>query len=220
MNRKETIQAKGGFTLIELMVVIGIIAIISGALFMGFGRITKSAQRAKAVEAVSSAAQALVILRQKNNSVWPKAILANGGSDGTGKGMVEDVAKTFADFAARGMPVLSISYKKVKDGTYELLGTSRCGVVDPWAETVLKRGKNANNETAVPSGGKVRDHIIYYAVDDDGDGITTANVGGQAVNVRAEAIAWCAGADGVLAPYANRGRSDDVYSWDKAKEKK
>ena len=72
----------------------------------------------------------------------------------------------------------------------------------------------------VPSGGKVQDHIIYYAVDDDGDGFTDATVGGENVKVRASAIAWCAGADGVIAPYASRSRSDDVYSWDKGKEKK
>ena len=47
-----------------------------------------------------------------------------------------------------------------------------------------------------------------------------ATVGGQNIRVRAEAIAWCAGADGVIAAYANRSRSDDVYSWDKSKEKK
>ena len=66
----------------------------------------------------------------------------------------------------------------------------------------------------------MQDHIIYFAVDTDNDGITEADVGGQHVQVRAEAITWCAGADGVLAPYAQRGRSDDIYSWDKAKEKK
>ena len=198
-----------GFTLIEMLVVIGIIAILSGAMMMGFGRITKSAQRAKAVEAVSNAMQALVILRQKSSNVWPEDILKTEGADGQGKGMVEDVAKKFAE-----KNLLGIS---TKDG--KLIGVSRCGVVDPWAEAVLKRPQS-NASTKVPSGGTVQDHIIYYAVDRDGDGITEASVGGQNVKVRAEAIAWCAGADGVIAPYANRGRSDDIYSWDAAKEKK
>ena len=66
---------KRGFTLIEILVVIGIIAVLSGALMMGFGRVTRSAQRAKATELVSQAAQALVILRQKNpNNTWPGII--------------------------------------------------------------------------------------------------------------------------------------------------
>lgn len=199
-----------GFTLIELMVVIGIIAILSGALMMGFGRVTKAAQRAKAVETVSQVAQALVILRQKNDGVWPAVLTSFGGSDGAGRGMTVDVAKKFAEYSMLGI---------AKKGS-EPVGISRCGVVDPWAEAVLKRSSQANIASRVPSGGTVQDHIIYFAVDDDGDGVTAATVGGQQVNVRAEAIAWCAGADGVIAPYTQRGRSDDIYSWDKAKEKK
>ncbi|MBR1586876.1 MAG: type II secretion system protein [Kiritimatiellae bacterium] len=199
-----------GFTLIEMLVVIGIIAILSGALLMGFGRVTKAAQRAKAVETVSQVAQALVILRQKNDGVWPSVLTSFGGSDGSGRGMVVDVAKKFAEYDMLGIAK--------KNGNP--VGISRCGVVDPWAEAVLKRIQNANAGSKVPSGGTVQDHIIYFAVDTDGDGITVANVGGQAVQVRAEAIAWCAGADGVIAPYSQRGRSDDIYSWDKAKEKR
>ena len=205
---------KSGFTLIELMVVIGIIAILSGAMMMGFGRITKSAQRAKAVETVSQVAQALAILRQKNGNAWPKEILDKEGADGQGKGMVVAVAQKFAE---KGL--LGIS----RNSEGKLIGVSSCGIVDPWAEAVLKRIKNAEEgaslQVKVPSGRTVEDHIIYFAVDRDGDGITVANVGGQSVQVRAEAIAWCAGADGEIAPYANRGRSDDIYSWDKAKEK-
>ena len=211
MSRASKMNSKNrGFTLIEMLVVIGIIAILSGALLMGFGRVTKAAQRAKAVEAVSQAAQALVILRQKNDGVWPQILTTAGGGDGSGRGMIVDVAKKFAEYdmlgiaKKNGMPV----------------GISRCGVVDPWAEAVLKRNQNANVGSRVPTGGTVQDHIIYFAVDTDGDGITLANVGGQAVQIRAEAVAWCAGADGVIAPYSQRGRSDDIYSWDKAKEKK
>ena len=203
-------RRSSGFTLIELMVVIGIIAILSGALMMGFGRITKTAQRAKAVEAIANAASALPILRQKNGNAWPKVILDYGGADGQGKGMVVDVAKKFAEKGLLGVS---------SDSSNNPIGISRCGVVDPWAEAVLKR-QNADISTKVPAGGTVQNHIIYFAVDTDGDGITEATVGGQNIKVRAEAIAWCAGADGVIAAYANRSRSDDVYSWDKSKEKK
>ena len=195
-----------------MLVVIGIIAVLSGALMMGFGRVTKAAQRAKATELVSQVAQAFVILRQQNNNAWPLGLATFGGSDGQGRGVVTDVAKIFA-----GKNLLAIA---MKGG--EPTGISRFGVVDPWAEAVLKRDKNqqVNLGSAVPTGGTVQDHIIYFAVDTDSDGITEATVGGQNVLVRAEAIAWCAGADGKIAPYAQRGRSDDIYSWDKAKEKR
>ncbi len=214
MKNRGQMRKNKGFTLIEILVVIGIIAVLSGALMMGFGRVTRSAQRAKATELVSQAAQALVIMRQKNNNRWPSDLITYGGGDGDGKGMVFEVAKKFGEFSLLGIAM--------KNG--EPTGVSSCGVVDPWAEAVLKRSKSASANSgltlSVPSGGTVKDHIIYFAVDDDDDGITTASVGGQQVNVRAEAIVWCAGADGVIAPYAKRGRSDDIYSWDKAKEKR
>jgi len=200
-----------GFTLIEMLVVIGIIAVLSGALMIGFGRVTKAAQRAKATELVSQVAQAFVILRQQNHNSWPPGLTAFGGLDGQGKGMVVDVAKIFA-----GKNLLAIA----KDSAGNPSGISKFGVVDPWAESVLKRNRDAKIDTKVPSGGTVQDHIIYFAVDTDSDGITEATVGGQNVLVRAEAIAWCAGADGKIAPYTQRGRSDDIYSWDKAKEKR
>ena len=92
-----------GFTLIEMLVVIGIIAILSGALLMGFGRVTKAAQRAKAVESVSGAAQALVILRQRNDGVWPAVLTSSGGSDGSGMGMGFVVAKKFAEYDLLGI---------------------------------------------------------------------------------------------------------------------
>ena len=76
-----------------MLVVIGIIAVLAGALMMGFGRVTKAAQRAKATELVSQAAQALVILRQKNDNMWPSIVRSYGGGDSAGMGMVKDVAK-------------------------------------------------------------------------------------------------------------------------------
>ena len=133
--------------------------------------------------------------------------------------MVPDVAKKFAEKSLLSISSKNPNPRPGEKADYTPIGVSRCGVVDPWAETVLKRPKSEAS-TKVPSGGTVQDHIIYYAVDRDGDGFTEASVGGQNIKVRAEAIAWCAGADGVIAPYANRGRSDDVYSWDAAKEKR
>lgn len=215
---------KRGFTLIEMLVVMGIIAILSGALLVGFGKVTKSAQKARAQETVSNVATALSVLLQKEGR-WPKdeqkAIQSYAGSDNGNKGMVEVVARVLAKYK-----VLSISTKK-NDSTGELtlVGTDRCGVVDPWAQAVLKAnsgtGQGVGKELRVPSGGTVKDHVIYYAIDEDFDGVTEANVCGEKIYVRAPAIAWCAGADGVLGSgYKKRSKanSDNVYSWSRAQE--
>lgn len=206
---------KKGFTLIEMLVVIGIIGILSGALLMGYGSITKSAQRTRAQETVSNVATALNILLQRKGT-WPAVIIGKHGKDGSGMGCVEEVAKEFAKNS-----LLGISYDS---DAGKLTGSDRCGIVDPWAVAVLKRNKNGKATTKVPSGGTVESHIIYYAIDEDMDGITEAQVcGSEKIRVRASAIAWCAGADGELGEtYSKKSKanSDNVYSWRRAQEVK
>ena len=87
------------------------------------------------------------------------------------------------------------------------------GQRSPWAVNVLKHNKQASESSRVPTGGKVEDHILYYAIDEDGDGITVAKVGNAPpLKIRASAAVWCAGADGKLDDYGV-GATDDVYSW-------
>ena len=199
-----------GFTLIEMLVVMGIIAILSGALLMGYGKLTRTAQRARAQETVSNVATALNIILQKNGT-WPSGLAAYHGSDSNGKGCVVEVAKIFS-----AQKLLGVSMSNGKPA-----GSDRCGIVDPWAVAVLKRDTFAKDSTAVPSGGTVKAHIIYYALDTDYDGITEAKVCGETVRVRANAIAWCAGGDGILGnSYSGHDKynSDNVYSWNKKQE--
>ena len=216
-----------GFTLIEMLVVIGIIAVLIGATMGGYSFATRHAQKARGREAVSNAATALSILFQRQNR-WPPK-LAHGAQAGKPQ-LTADAA---ACLAANGL--MSLSYTTVDDNgekVYRLSGLDRCGIVDPWAMEVLKRlspgdsGLNAK----VPSGGEVQDHILYYALDEDGDGITVANVGGVTLNIRATAVVWSCGLDGVVSPYPYSGNggggggkgqnknksgklSDDIYSW-------
>ena len=215
---------KKGFTLIEMLVVIGIIAVLSGSLLMGFNRVVKSARRAKAQEIVSNAATALAAILQKNGS-WPRAIL-NEANGGQGR-MTIAVAKACYKNGVLGV---NCKDKENKDGThtYTLMGTDRCGIVSPWAVTVLKAKDGAEGEgmeLAVPGYKKgkktVKDHQLYFAVDLDGDGITEASMEGKGnVRIRATAVVWCAGADGELDDYTKMGRTDDVYSWQKSQEDK
>ena len=53
---------KKGFTLIEMLVVIGIIAVLVGASIGGFSAMTRTAERAKCQELVSNVATVLCIL--------------------------------------------------------------------------------------------------------------------------------------------------------------
>jgi prepilin-type N-terminal cleavage/methylation domain-containing protein len=193
---------RNGFTLVEILVVIGIIVILTGASIGGFSSVTKAAEKTKARELVSDAATALSSIYQKTG-YWPRKIAAAGENDGK---LDKDVAP-----ALEGYLSMNISNGK-------LIGLDRFGIVSPWATAVLKRSGASAGESTVVSTAKdgthsVDDHILHFAVDVDGDGITEATVGGDSVNIRAVAVVWCAGRDGKMEPYSARNKSDDVYSW-------
>lgn len=207
---KEEIRRKNGFTLLEMLVVIGIIAILGGASMLGYSKIVKSAKKAKTQELVSNAATALTHILSKNDGVWPDDLIARVSS-GNGK-LDADTAKVFIRFS-----LLGLSYnQKTANGDssqYRLTGKDRCGIVDADAEAVLKRSTQASTGTKVPTGGTIADHILRFAIDEDGDGITEAQVeGGGTLKIRATAVVWAAGPDGKV-DYGSYGRNDDVYSW-------
>ena len=201
---------KQGFTLIEMLVVLGIIGVLIGSLIAGFSKMTKSAQRAKAQETVSNAATALASILASEGS-WPKAMLQNTR-------MNEAVARALARRNLMGV-VYDPNAKK-SDGTqdYTPKGTDRYGIVDPWAVAVLKRKQSAGTGESVPSGGTIADHVLYFAVDQDGDGFVSQKENAPCSKVRASAIVWCAGADGKLGDYGKRTKdsADDIYSWQKS----
>lgn len=197
---------KSGFTLVEMLVVIGIIAVLAAASMVGYSRIIKSARKSKNVELVSNVATALTYILTKEGE-WPEELLQNGGSGQLDK----NVAKVFIRYNLLG---LSYNQRTGSAGNYTLTGKDRCGIVDAEAEAVLKRNKKANEGAAVSSGKKVQEHILYYAIDEDGDGFTYATLkdSGMQLKIRATAVVWAAGPNGVE-EYNMLGRNDDVYSW-------
>ena len=216
-----------GFTLVEMLVVIGIIAVLLGASISSYTVFVKKAAKGRCTELVHDVQVAIVGAMQRKNA-WPRGLLAAQGAPKDG------ILDKDAGAALARLGVLSLTYRKTKDDRggerYELTGNDRCGVVSPWAADVLKSKSSATGGTDVPSGGKVDDHRLHFAIDDDFDGIVEASVGGVGIRVRASAIVWCGGADGFIVPYpyaggggsgdggANKnsrkgGRDDDVYSW-------
>jgi len=209
------IESKRAFTMIEMLVVLGIIAILAGATFIGVGAMVRKAQRAQAQELVSNTATALSTILQTRRS-WPRVLLENSGGQ-----MDESVAAAFIPLKLMGVKYDAEKYNNGEELKNCLVGTDRCGIVDPWAVAVLKKNKSNTRSTAVPSGKTVKDHTLWYAIDKDGDGVITKSEGAPGAEVRATAIVWCAGADGEMGGIRERGNkkaADDVYSWSRNQE--
>ena len=187
-------EMKKGFTLIEMLVVIGIIGALVAASVGGYSAVTKSAERARARDLVQQVALALSTLYERTGGELP---LRSAGVGESGGRLDDLVAYPLAG------QYLSLSHSGGK-----LTGYDRFGVLDPWGLAILKR-KGSSAELK-----DVQDHLLWFAVDTDGDGVIMgAQVGGESVNVRATAIVWCAGKDGTMAPYSKGLKQDDVYSW-------
>ena len=175
---------KRGFTLIEMLVVIGIIAIITGATIGGYSRLVKTADQTRASELVSNVTTAMTALYQQEG-MWPKRIITAAGSDHL---LNESAAE----------PLSKKGYLSL-----DLKGYDRFGVVSPWAVSVIKdRGRNVSRTTKVGATGKtIMDHTLRFAIDDDGDGITgLPEIEGYTgeKKVRATACVWCCSKEGSL----------------------
>ena len=196
-------RSRPAFTLVEMLVVVGILAVLVSVSLASFTSMTKKAQKAKGQELVHNVATALEKIYQEEGS-WPKRILAGSNNE---NGIDANVAYAIAKHNG-----LSLSYDDSKQKTTAL---DQCGVVSPWAQDVIRRkkGQGVSDSTEVPSGGTIKTHRLRYAVDTDGRGFVTANVEGESVKVRGSVAVWCAGYDGVFEKYKTGLRKDDIYSW-------
>ena len=190
-----------GFSLIEMLVVMGIIAALVAASLGGYSAMTRAAERTKCRELVSQVQTALETLYQREGN-WPKRLATEGKTDG----------RLDAKTAYALRKYLSLNADE-ENGT--LVGLDKFGIISPWAVNAFKRsGNNASLQTQVSGSQTIDDHILHFALDLDGDGIISgASVGGESVDVRATAIVWCAGKDGKMEPYSKGLKRDDIYSW-------
>ena len=192
-----------GFTLVEMLVVVGIIVALMGATLAAVSTFLKSAEKARCRELVSNTATALAVLFQREGS-WPRLLRQGHG----GNNLLDE--KAALPLAKGGYMTLA----QDSSGT-KLSGYDRFGIVTPWALAEIKRrGASASLSTKISGGGTIQDHILRYAIDLDGDGVIPGvQVGGETVDIRATAVVWCCGKDGKIEAYSAGLKADDIYSW-------
>lgn len=189
-----------GFTLVEMLVVMGIIAVLVAASVVGYSRVTASAEKAKCNELVKNVHTAMMAIYNENNGAWPRALI-----NGQQRAVLDENA---------ALPLAKYLGLRTENG--RLVGYDKFGILSPWATQVIKaKGNSADLGTKVPSGGTIDTHRLGYAIDTEGTGkILNAQVGSGTLKVRATAMVWCGGKDGFVEDDFARGlRKDDVYSW-------
>lgn len=207
---KNTYSRKG-FSLVEMLVVIGIIAALLAASLAAYIKLMRAADRARCQELVVNTATAFALYFQTEGA-WPKQIRDAARETGL---VDENVAYCLARPPSdRDQPYMSLSLSKDKK---KLVSYDRFGIISPWAVQILKqKGNECTLETSVNGRGTVFDHLLHFAIDYDGDGIIeSVDVGGETIDIRATAVCWCAGYDGKLEKYSVGIRKDDCYSWTK-----
>ncbi len=180
-----------GFTLVEMLVVMGIIGLLVAVLAGAFGFAQTTARQTQAQELVSNVATALSLYIQREGA-WPTEILNSGGI------VNNQVCKVLQQ--ARLLDVTTVK----DDGTINQNSPERFGLFSPWGQRMIRRiPKTTASLGALPSDTLLCKHILQFRVDsnldgkiDSSDGQLGAIPGDQGSTIRASAIVWSCGPNG------------------------
>lgn len=209
---KQHVGFRAGFTLVEMLVVIGMIGILAITLVSSFSHLKTTARQGQAQSQVVEVATAFTVYLQKYRE-WP-----DEWQNGSKTEMDEDVCWQFQKCGLLDLTTYKYSSGEVKDcisANINQQSLDRFGLLDPWGRNALKRTGTQTAATKVASGGTLKDHRIQFRLDRDYDGYVDSNEGApKGMKIRAAAIVWSRGPDGKDATSTSeRYPGDDRLSW-------
>ncbi len=184
-----------GFTLVEMLLVIGILGILATTLVGSFSYVQKAARQSQAQTLASELATALSIYLQQERS-WGDVLPDKSEMDEEACWVLQE--KKLFDVTT------------YKSGGAEINNDSldRYGLLDPYGRALLRRNPGISAEEVIR-------HRLQIRLDDNYDGYVEAPDG---TKVRASVLVWSRGPDGKDdAEKGGRYPDDDRLSWSHGK---
>jgi len=209
-------RANKGFTLVEMLVVVGIIGLLMAVMAGALGVVQTIAWQSRSQELVSNVATALTLYIQKYES-WPEEILNS-------KGNVDNaVCKVLQK--ADLLDVTTVKTTADGDVVINQDSPERFGLFSPWGQRIIRKKPMLTASLgSLPSDGELMKHILQFRVDVDLDGkidSVDAKLGvipGNGATIRASAIVWSCGPRGKEnGGWGARNPQDNRQSWSAGK---
>lgn len=200
-------RGDSGLTLVEMLVVIGVIGIVASLMMGSYQQVKRSAWRSRANQQVHAVKVALNVYLQ-NERDWPEYFKENSNLE-----MDEHVCGILQNANLLDVTTWNNYSTTTRSGQINQQSPDRFGFLDPWGRAIMRRNRNASEAD-------VRQHRIQFRVDRDMDGYVDGGEGApRGRRVRGSVIVWSRGPDGQddfqsTNPKArNRYPYDDVLGW-------
>ena len=201
-------KRRGGFTLLEMLVIIGIIGILIAVLLPSFNYVMQIARQTRAQELVGNAMTALTAYVQRERS-WPDEILLS-------RGYFDDkVCKVLQE--AGFLDVTTYNGNEINQNSPE-----RFGLLDPWGQNIVRKNPklSATSRTGQTAPEEIRNHILQFRIDRNLDGKVDAadcTDGFPPIprnqSIRAVAIVWSRGPSGKDDSSSGKYPRENRLSW-------